>query len=141
MVLGKAEVVENSEKKRVHSASSVFPWPSVIRLSRYIHVPYKSIILTRKNLLNRDQHRCAYCGRGDITLTIDHVIPKSRGGADSWENLVTACVRCNNSKGDRTPAEADMKLRITPYMPNHVLFLKNKVNRLHQTWKPYLFQT
>lgn len=140
MVLGKAELVENFDDKAIHSASSVFPWPSVIRLSAFIHVPYKTIILTRKNILNRDQHKCAYCGRGDITLTIDHIIPKSRGGQDVWENLVAACVRCNNSKGDRTPHEANMTLRIKPYMPNHVLFLKNKVGRLHQTWKQYLFQ-
>ena len=75
-----------------------------------------------------------------MTLTIDHIIPKSKGGEDTWENLVSACNKCNNIKGNSTPAEAGMPLKITPYTPNHILFIKNAVNRLDNTWKPYLFQ-
>lgn len=91
MVLGKAELIADNQRKKIHSISQNFPWPSVIRLNAYIKVPYKKIILTRRNILKRDGHKCVYCGRGDLTLTIDHIIPKSKGGDESWENLAAAC--------------------------------------------------
>jgi len=97
-------------------------------------------MLNRKNILKRDGYKCAYCGRSDLPLTIDHVIPRSHGGKDTWENLVAACYRCNNKKGNRTPAEAEMPLLIKPYTPTHIMFLVNSVNRLDETWKPFLFQ-
>lgn len=84
-------------------------------------------------------HKCTYCGRGDLPLTIDHIIPKSKGGDDSWENLCAACLPCNNKKGDRTPEEANMKLRYKPYTPNHIMFIKTSAGRFDDTWKPYLF--
>ncbi len=139
MFLGKAQLVANRDDKEVRTVSKSFPWPSVIRLKSYIHVPYKKIILTRKNILRRDGHRCAYCGRGDLTLTLDHIIPRSRGGAHNWENLVAACITCNNKKGDRTPLEAGMKLRVKPYAPNHIMFIKHSAGRLEEKWKPFLF--
>ncbi|MDQ7816123.1 MAG: HNH endonuclease [Melioribacteraceae bacterium] len=137
--LGKAELIADNQRKKIHSISSAFPWPTVIRLNDFIRVPYKKIILTRRNILKRDGHKCAYCGRGDLPLTIDHVIPKSKGGDESWENLVAACLPCNNRKGDRTPDEVEMHLRIRPYTPNHIMFIKNTVGRVDETWKPYLF--
>ncbi len=140
ILLGKAELIADKKKKKIHTVSKTFPWPSVIRLNDYVKIPYKKIILTRKNILKRDNHRCAYCGRGDLPLTIDHVIPKSKGGDDSWENLVAACLPCNNKKGDRTPEEAGMRLRIKPYAPNHIMFIKSTVAKIDETWKPYLFQ-
>lgn len=108
-------------------------------MNSYIKLPYKKIILTRKNILKRDKHKCGYCGRGDIPLTIDHIMPKARGGGDNWDNLVAACMTCNNKKGDRTPQEAAMPLRIKPYKPNYIIFITNTVNRLDESWKPYLF--
>ncbi len=102
-------------------------------------MPYKKIILTRRNILRRDNHKCAYCGRGDLPLTIDHIIPRSKGGDDSWENLVAACLPCNNSKGDRTPDEANLKLKYKPYAPSHIMFIKTTAGRFDDTWKPYLF--
>ena len=84
-------------------------------------------------------YKCQYCRRGDVTLTIDHIVPKSKGGDDSWENLVAACLPCNNKKGDRTLDDAGMNLKIRPYTPNHILFIKSTVGRLEETWKPYLF--
>lgn len=101
MVLGKAEMVVDKKDKTIRSVSDNFPWPSIIKLNSYIKVPYKKIILTRKNILRRDGHKCAYCGRGDLTLTIDHIIPRARGGEDSWDNLVAACLHCNNKKGNK----------------------------------------
>ncbi len=115
------------------------PFPSIVRLSFYVRVPYKKIVLSRKNIIRRDGHQCQYCGRGDVTLTVDHVIPKSKGGNDSWENLVAACVSCNNRKGDRTPSEAQVKLRRKPIRPSHVMFIRHFVGIVDEHWKPYLF--
>ncbi|MBN1638347.1 MAG: HNH endonuclease [Ignavibacteriales bacterium] len=117
-----------------------FSWPNVIRLNNFIKIPYKRIILSRKNILKRDGHKCVYCGRGDLQLTLDHIIPRSRGGGDTWENLVAACLKCNNKKGDRTPQEANMRLKVIPYRPNHIMFIMKTVNRLDESWKPFLFQ-
>ena len=141
ILLGKAEFVVDNGKKNLHSVTRTFPWPSVIRLSRYVRIPYKKTILTRKNILKRDGYKCAYCGRGDLPLTIDHIIPKARGGEDSWENLVAACLPCNNSKGDRSPKEAGIDLRVKPYSPNHIMFILNALGRIDEEWKPYLFQS
>ena len=93
------------------------PWPAVIRLVRYVAAKwlYREAAWSRQNLLRRDRHRCAYCG-GRAT-TVDHVLPASRGGGWTWDNTVAACERCNHRKGDRTPAEAGMELRIHPFVP------------------------
>ncbi|MEM9770263.1 MAG: HNH endonuclease [Cyanobacteria bacterium P01_D01_bin.73] len=116
------------------------PLPSVIRLRHYIRVPYKQIALTRKNILSRDNHCCQYCAyRGD-DLTLDHVVPRSRGGGDSWENMVAACVRCNIKKGNRTPKEAKMPLRRPPRRPHSSLYfeLTRQVDSgRHQEWRKY----
>jgi len=102
-------------------------------------VPYKKVVLTRKNILRRDGYKCSYCGRGDLTLTLDHIVPKARGGTDSWDNLVSACTKCNNKKGDRTPEEADMALLRKPFKPSHLMFIKNVVGKVDEKWKPYLY--
>jgi 5-methylcytosine-specific restriction endonuclease McrA len=104
-----------------------------------VNVPYKKVVLTRRNILRRDGYKCAYCGRGDLPLTVDHIIPKARGGDDIWENLISACTKCNNKKGDRTPEEARMPLIYRPFKPNHVMFIKNVVGKLDDKWKPYLY--
>ena len=137
--LGKAESVINDDRKKLHSFDSTYPWPSIIRISKFIKVPYKKVVLTRKNILRRDGYKCAYCGRSDLPLTVDHVIPKARGGDETWENLITACTVCNNKKGDRTPEEARMKLFYKPFKPSHIMFIKNVVGRLDERWKPYLY--
>ena len=139
LYLGKVELIAAHDGKQIHSVSVVMPFPSIVRLSVYVHVPYKRIILSRKNILRRDAHRCQFCGRSDLPLTVDHVIPVSREGEDTWENLVCACVDCNNRKGDRTPEEAHMPLRRTPIRPNHVTFIRHFVGALDERWKPYLF--
>jgi 5-methylcytosine-specific restriction endonuclease McrA len=139
LYLGKAELIEANDALRVRSVSMTMPFPSILRLGVYVRVPYKKIILSRKNILRRDAHKCQYCGRSDLTLTVDHVQPISRAGEDTWENLVCACVKCNNKKGDRTPDEAAMPLRRRPMRPNHVTFIRHFVGSLDDTWKPYLF--
>ncbi len=138
VLLRKAELVEAHPDRFVRSPSTQFPWPSIVRLRGYVRVPYKRIMISRKNVLRRDRFRCQYCGSRD-RLTIDHVMPKSRGGRDTWENLVAACTPCNNRKGSRTPEEAGMRLLSKPYRPSHVMFIRDCIGTLDDTWKPYLF--
>ena len=114
VIKGKAEQIEQREQLVYPD----FPMPTVIRLRHYVRIPYKEIPLTRRNLLHRDNHTCQYCGQSGDSLTLDHVIPRSRGGGDSWENIVSACVRCNVRKGSRTPKEAEMPLANPPRKPH-----------------------
>lgn len=93
------------------------PWPRVIRLVKYVAATwmYRPAGFSREGVLKRDRHRCAYCGRH--ATTVDHVLPRSRGGTWTWLNAVAACHKCNNRKANRTPAEAGMRLLISPYAP------------------------
>jgi 5-methylcytosine-specific restriction endonuclease McrA len=123
----KAEVLEVDESRTFRSARRVLPCPLVIRLVRYIHVPRKfRRQVTNTFLFARDSYRCLYCGRhrsrlrGREFLTRDHVIPMSRGGANVWTNVVTACSGCNNRKGSHLPAEVGMHPLHPPHEPNHV---------------------
>ncbi len=138
LFLGKAEMVASARNRYVRSVSTRLPMPSVVRLGTFARVPYR-VILSRKNILRRDGFHCQYCGNAATPLTIDHVIPRSRNGEDSWENLVAACIRCNNKKGDRTPEEARMPLLRKPMRPNHVFFIRHLVGALDDDWKPYLY--
>ncbi len=134
----KAELVEEYESKQIRSIEAVFPHPSIIRLKRYIYIPYRTIPLSRKSIYLRDNHTCAYCGTHK-NLTIDHIIPKSRGGKDTWLNLITACEKCNLKKGNKTPEEAKMPLLFKPYKPSYFSFiLKNK--KIPESWKPFFEQ-
>lgn len=137
-MLDKAEVVLTSETRVLRSISRIIPLPSVVRLSMYIRLPYKNNSF-KKNILRRDNHQCQYCGKSHSVLTVDHILPKSRSGEETWENLVCACVGCNNHKGDRTPDEARMHLLRRPSKPNHVTFLRQFVSKIDDGWKPYLF--
>ena len=137
--LGKAEIIEKHDGNRVRSISWSLPVPSVVRLGFYIRIPHKRILLTRKNILKRDGHTCQYCGENNAQMTVDHVIPKIYGGQDSWENLVCACIRCNNIKGNRTPEQADMKILKRPKRPNHITFIQQFVGISDHRWKQYLF--
>ncbi|RMH82940.1 MAG: HNH endonuclease, partial [Calditrichaeota bacterium] len=122
--LGKAEAVE-TDSAWVRSVNTRMPLPSVVRLRRYARAPRRRIVLNRKNLLIRDNYTCQYCNRRTHPLTIDHVIPKHLGGKDTWENLVIACLPCNNRKGNRTPEQAGMKLINKPRRPNHFFYFQH----------------
>ena len=93
------------------------PWPTVIRLVRYVAATwlYREAAWSRQNLLRRDRHTCAYCGRP--AATVDHILPACRGGRWEWNNTVAACGPCKHRKGSRTPAEAGMPLRFRPFAP------------------------
>jgi len=136
--LGKAEIVER-DALEIHTVSKTYPMPSVVRLFMYIAIPRKKILLTRKNIIKRDSYRCQYCGQKRQPLTLDHVIPKNQGGADSWENLVCACARCNNRKGQQTPDEAGMALLRRPRRPNYLTFIRCFIGISDQRWRRYLF--
>ena len=114
--VAQAEEVHSAE---VHSAAHAHKVPSVIRLLAYRHIPQQSRALSRKNILLRDRNTCQFCGRvfPSSELTLDHVLPRSRGGRSSWENLVACCYRCNNTKGDRTPEPLDSSGPSSPAAP------------------------
>lgn len=138
LLLEKAEMLHDHPMKKIRTIRTEFDFPTVIRLRRYARIPYKHIVLSRKNILKRDNNSCLYCGSRE-KLTIDHVIPRSRGGDDSWENLVSACTSCNHRKGNRTPREAGMKLLSKPFRPNHIIYLRDFYGNVHESWKPYLY--
>ncbi|MBD3257795.1 HNH endonuclease [candidate division GN15 bacterium] len=136
---GKAEMIEPADGLKIRTVKNAYRLPSVVRLWQYRRVPFKRIMLTRKNVIMRDNHRCQYCGTTKGPMTIDHVIPKRLKGADTWENMVCACVKCNNKKGDRTPEKAGMTLRRKPARPSHITFIQRYVGITDVRWRPYLF--
>jgi 5-methylcytosine-specific restriction endonuclease McrA len=115
--------------------------PRVIRLLTYDRLPRTKVKFNRRNIFARDGNRCQYCGKRFPTgeLSLDHVMPRSRGGGTDWENIVCACVRCNVRKGGRTPAEAGMRLTKVPIKPKTSPTLSLKLaNRKYQSWKTFL---
>lgn len=135
--LNKAELVAECNTEKLHSISQTFPYPSVIRLYKYVYFPYKGVMLNRQNIFKRDENTCQYCGSKEH-LTLDHVIPKSRQGRTSWDNLITACKYCNSKKGHLTPEEAGMQLMRKPYKPSFIMFLRNFSGILDQQWLPFV---
>jgi hypothetical protein len=106
-----AQVYEADPERTVRSPSTTVPFPRVILLTKYVYVPHANRrdgdvtdLATTRDILDRDKHTCVYCGRAGAT-TMDHVMPQSRGGGNTWENLAASCRSCNNAKGDRTPEE------------------------------------
>ena len=130
---GKAEVLKESENP-INAGIKKFVRPVIIRLLKYVRYRVKSIKVNRHRIYKRDGGRCVYCG-SQKQLTIDHVIPKSRGGTNSWTNLVTCCNKCNVIKADRTPTEAGMQLIVTPYEPE--IFSNILNNTIESVWKEY----
>ncbi len=136
----KAEIVEAAEAV-LRSERLSLPMPLVIRLVYYVRIPRRlALPLTRRTVLARDQYTCQYCGAqpGRSELTIDHVIPRSQGGQTSWENVVTACRRCNQRKGNRTPAQAGLHLRSQPRRPRYVALALMGEPAQHEVWSKYL---
>jgi 5-methylcytosine-specific restriction endonuclease McrA len=133
----KATIVAADAEHPVWGSSGSYDRPSVILLTRYVRIPNSRLIpVSRRGVLRRDGQRCAYCGGS--ANTIDHVLPRSRGGQDSWENLVACCLRCNNVKGDRTPSEMNWTLRIRPQPPHGTSWLVRGVERTDEKWEEFL---
>jgi 5-methylcytosine-specific restriction endonuclease McrA len=133
---GKAEGIEKSNK---YINSGKYVLPLVIKLKDYVPMPYNGVVFTRKNIFLRDNYICQYCGKKG-NLTIDHIIPRSKGGEDVWGNVVVCCIRCNNKKGDRLPEEEGMKLIKTPYKPPSTLYLQiTRQSMVPRSWFSYFF--
>jgi 5-methylcytosine-specific restriction endonuclease McrA len=137
LLADKAEIVEAAEA-RLRSQHIALPMPLVIRLVTYVRIPRRlPLAVTRHSVLSRDNHTCQYCGRtlSSAELTLDHVLPRCRGGKNTWENVVAACKPCNHRKGDRTPTEARMRLQRPPFRPRYIALV---VLDIPPVWKKYL---
>ena len=135
---GKAEVIEELDEP-LRSATVTFPRPHVIRLVQYVRVPRTlQRKISRRALFARDGWRCMYCGTNGGKLTLDHVVPRSRGGDSVWENVVTSCAPCNLRKGNRLPHEVAMELKREPAAPAPVLFIQLATPKIPSRWQPYL---
>lgn len=142
MVLtGRAEQLE-CDGYMVRSPSTTLALPTVIRvLNRVKRTPRKSIAFSKKNILRRDNYTCQYCGESQKVLTVDHVIPKSRGGKTTWRNVVVACKPCNLKKGNQTAREAGLKLNKKPLKPDYYLyplFIPTAPESHVESWRKYL---
>jgi 5-methylcytosine-specific restriction endonuclease McrA len=138
VVLGKAEIVDIYPNP-IRTVLSVYKRPAIVRLTDYIRSQHKGILLSRKNVLKRDGHQCQYCGTTRGPLTVDHIVPRYRGGEDSWENMVCACQKCNNKKGDRLLHQLNMDLMKKPKSPMRIHFIRDFIGIGHQSWRPYLY--
>lgn len=134
---GKATIIAADAEHPVFGLTEQWDRPSVILLRRYVRIPSnRRVPVSRRGVLRRDGQRCAYCASS--ATTIDHVLPRSRGGADSWDNLVACCLKCNNAKSDRTPSEMGWTLRVHPRPPHGTTWLVRGVERALPQWEEYL---
>jgi 5-methylcytosine-specific restriction endonuclease McrA len=143
LVLKGVAMTEEENGHHLHAARFALRVPSVIRLLEYRRIPHQTRALSRKNILLRDRNTCQYCAEVSPSgeLTLDHVIPRSRGGASTWENLVACCHSCNRRKGNQHPGEAGMKLMREPrpfnlHTSRHIMRL---MGRSDDKWRKYLF--
>lgn len=136
VLAGKAAVVTSGPHPVVSETLTV-DRPLVIVLSRYVRVPHgRAVPVSRRGVLRRDEHRCAYCG--SHASTIDHVLPRSRGGQDTWENLVACCMRCNNVKGNRTPEEMGWTMASRPRPPRGPAWVVRGADVREPSWEEFL---
>jgi 5-methylcytosine-specific restriction endonuclease McrA len=136
-LLEKANVLSTYELLKIRTVDRSFEYPAVIRLTHYKNIPFRGVLLNRNNLFKRDNGECQYCGSRKH-LTIDHIIPKSKGGKTNWTNLITACNRCNVNKGDKTPEQAGLTLKSEPFKPSLSYFLAEYAERQAEEWLPFL---
>ncbi|MEO9485002.1 MAG: HNH endonuclease [Ekhidna sp.] len=136
MFLKKAELISEIKGKKLRSISQSFPFPSIIKIQYYIAIPYKGVVMSRHNIFKRDGGKCQYCGTSK-ELTIDHIIPRSKGGKSTWTNLVTACQRCNSRKSDYSLDKVGMRLFKAPIKPSYLTFLRMN-DKYSEDWAPYL---
>jgi len=141
LFLGKVDLIENEDGKVLHALTMNLPVPSVIRLRYFVQIRRKEIPLTKKNIMKRDNHECQYCGKKTGMMTTDHIIPKALGGDESWENLICACLECNNRKGNQPPQAAGLRLTKKPKKPNYFTFVLRELGSPNDKWRPFLFQS
>lgn len=144
LFMGKVEVVESYEDREIRSMTFSIKMPSIIRFLRAMKSKKKAIKFSRENVYSRDHGKCQYCGNKvpRATITYDHVVPRAQGGVTEWTNIVISCGTCNQKKGNRTPAQASMRLLSTPVRPKklpdhtHITIQWRKGDPL--TWRDYL---
>ena len=138
MVMDKAALIENG-RGVISTVSRTFPKPSIIRLQNMVHRPRPRVKLTRREIFRRDNYTCQYCGSSARDLTIDHVIPKHRGGDHIWTNVVSSCSYCNHKKGGRTLRQSGMRLK-KPIKepPASAMYLYNHYLNDNREWEPFL---
>ncbi|MDQ3150091.1 MAG: HNH endonuclease [Chloroflexota bacterium] len=137
----KAELLARNHQV-IHTPTIAIPAPSVIRLQYHVKRPQPRVKLSRREVFSRDRHTCQYCGMVSRDLTIDHVMPKHRGGRHEWDNLVAACRACNHRKGGKTVVEARMALMREPRAPRadvRYLFGTYLTDERNEAWRSYLF--
>jgi 5-methylcytosine-specific restriction endonuclease McrA len=144
LILKNIAVPLEYNSKYISSPSVKIPVPSVIKLLKYIKIPTRTVVLSRKNVLIRDDYTCQYCGKKfpPNELTIDHIIPKSKGGKTSWDNVVTCCKKCNTIKGQQTAWEAGLRLVKKPSAPNYIYFVHivRHLGNNNSAWMKYLYK-
>ncbi len=135
----RAEILEHTGRS-LHSESMTLPRPIVIRLVTYVRIPRDAHRrkITRRAVFARDRWTCQYCGHERGTLTVDHVIPRSKGGSSTWDNIVTCCAPCNRRKGDRLPKQANMTPQRPPGAPNPTIFVHVATPTIPAAWERYL---
>ena len=142
LTLGKVEVVGEYDQN-IRSKFLVIKMPAVVRLLRAFYRPRKRVKFNRQNILARDRMRCQYCGMRlpAKDLTYDHVIPKSRGGKTCWENIVTCCIPCNSKKANKTPQEANMRVKKQPTRPDWVPIFAIALSKktIPDSWKEFCY--
>ena len=136
---GKAEMLEACGDRLLHSSRMSLPMPSVIRMNYYVKKPRMMVPFSRSNVFLRDRFTCQYCGAGHKAseLTLDHVVPRAAGGDTCWENVVTACRRCNTIKGDRLPDQAGMRPARNPRAPHFAPSLNHSFRAEWEKYVPY----
>jgi len=140
LCVGKAHTVER-DSMAFHSEHLIVEVPTVVRLNHYVRRPMPVLRVSRKSIFARDHHTCQYCGARGTALTIDHVIPRERGGKTTWNNLVCCCTKCNNKKGSHTLEQVGMRLRRQPYRPKfipYISYTKFLAAARNPIWRPYL---
>jgi len=135
--LGKAELMANG-RGQVHSVMRTFSIPSVIRLIYMVKRPLMRRRLSRRSVFYRDGFTCQYCGEETRLLTLDHIMPRSRGGPHQWENVVSACIPCNHSKAGSTPKEADMRLLRQPRAPRPDPYAMFHQRTILDEWRQFI---
>ncbi|MBN2555319.1 MAG: HNH endonuclease [Anaerolineales bacterium] len=138
MLAEKAVLILNG-RGIIRTISAEYPRPSIIRLTRMVHIPRPHVRFTRQEIFRRDQLTCQYCGKQGGRLTLDHVIPRRLGGSTTWTNIVTACAECNRKKGGRPLAASKMQLLRRPFEPRpSALYRFTSYANQYEDWMPYL---
>jgi 5-methylcytosine-specific restriction endonuclease McrA len=143
MIFKGIAVMQEQARFALRSVSASLPAPSVIRLVHYIHLPYRKKLASKNNILIRDRFVCQYCGKPlrSQEVTLDHIVPKSRGGESNWENLAACCPACNVRKGSKLPEEAGLTLIKDPRKGStyHFIHLLRHYGSVDEQWRKYLF--